>query len=117
MTNALLEKTHDPDTNLIAARAVAELFGLSYRELGRAIGEPESTVKAPRASRKLQPKLQQLLLAYETLQTTFPDDVIPKWMRHPIRRLRGITPLALLEQSGVENFVALTDEIAGGSYA
>lgn len=117
MTSALLEKTHDPKTNLIDSRGVADIFGLNYRELGRAIGESENTVKSPRPSQKLQPKLQQLLLAYEALQTAFPDDVIPKWMRHPLRRLSGLTPLALLEKRGLNSFVALADEIAEGSYA
>lgn len=117
MTSALLEKTHDPKTHLIDARGVAKIFGLNYRELGRVISESENTVKAPRPSQKLQPKLQRLLLAYEALQTAFPDDAIPKWMRHPIRRLGGQTPLALLEQRGLDSFVALSEEIASGAYA
>lgn len=116
MTTALLEKTHDPKTHLITGQGVAGLFGVSVRELARAIGESENTAKRP--SPKLQPKLTRLVYAYQQLQTVFPDDAtIPKWLRHPLKSLGGLTPLGLLEKHGLESFVALADEVADGTYA
>lgn len=117
MTTAVLAQLHDAKTHRLDARRIARLFGLSYRELGRAIRESENTVKAPRTSAKLQPKLQQLALAYEQLQTMIPAEYIPTWMRHPIKRLQGQTPLAYFLKSGLDGFTALTEEIDTGTYA
>lgn len=111
------EKKNDSKVDLIDTRRVARIFGLNYHELAQAISASETAVKAPRPSQKLQPKLQRLLIAYEALQAAFPDDAIPKWMRHPIRRLSGQTPLALLQQRGLASFVALAEELASGTFA
>lgn len=117
ITAERLEQLHDPKSHRLSAAGFCTIFGLSLREFARAIDESESTVKNDPDSPKLQPKLNSLALAYENLHTTYSDQHIPKWMRHPMKRLEGRTPLAYMSEFGVEPFFQLTEEIAGDTYS
>jgi len=99
-------------------KKVAGIFGLGESELLRAIGELRSlngsAAQSPTAGRKLK----ALRRAYTSLQAILPDEAtIQHWIRRPIQRLGGLTPLALLEQHGLKRFIALVGEFTGDSYA
>ena len=99
-------------------KTVAGIFGFAESELLRAIGETGSLNGSGAQSPTAWRKLKALRRAYASLQAIFPDEAtIQQWIRRPIQRLGGLTPLALLEQYGLKRFIALVGEITGDSYA
>jgi hypothetical protein len=75
---------------------LAEMLGLSPLEVA-VIAEPR--------------EFERISLAYSEIAKAMPRDAIHRWLRQPINRLKGLTPLALLEQRGVDSFLALTSEL------
>jgi hypothetical protein len=79
-----------------------------------AIIQPETTLGQvhDRETSSVQRSLQQLVHSWEILRTVFPDEAtIKNWLHHPIRRLRGQTPLWLLQQEdGINSFEGLAEE-------
>ena len=109
---------NDQQTNRLGANEVASLRGVKPAEFAEIIGASPGSLRRRPLSKSLQGSLAQLAHAWNELETLFPDDqAIRDWMRHPIKRLRGQTPLWLLQEHGVSSFCALVAEMIGGAYA
>jgi hypothetical protein len=107
-----LGQVHDPETSRLDAKRVAELFGVTLKKLSTWAGVGYETLKKSPTSPSVQRSLQQLVHSWEILRTVFPDEAtIKNWLHHPIRRLRGQTPLWLLQQEdGINSFEGLAEE-------
>jgi hypothetical protein len=105
-------QVHDPTTSRLDAKSVAELFGVTLKELSSWTGVCYDTLKKSPTSLSVQRNLQQLVHSWEILRTVFLDEpTIRNWLNHPIRRLRGQTPLWLLQQEdGINSFEGLAEE-------
>lgn len=107
-----VHEVHNPGSNRLDARFVADLFGVTLTELASWTDISYETLKKSPDSVSAQRSLQQLVHSWEILMTVFPDyATIRNWLHHPIRRLRGRTPLWLLQQEdGVNSFEGLAEE-------
>ena len=98
-------------------RVLAQLFGLLPEEFRAQLDESENLPEASANPSSLEQKVEALELAARSLRTVLPDDTIPKWMRHPLTRLGGISPLSLLATHRGDGFAALAREVEDGVYA
>ncbi|TAM91135.1 DUF2384 domain-containing protein [bacterium] len=114
---ATLELVHDPATNRIDAKQVSSLLNITPTELAEIIKAKPASLRRRPQSESYQEALAPLVQAWDNLRVVFPNDqAIRNWMRHPIKRLQGKTPLWLLHEHGVASFSALVDELTGESY-
>lgn len=98
------------------AKKIATLMGVSLVDVAKAIGVKSETLKSRPTASLAQPGLQTLAAAWEMLQTLFhSDDTIRVWLKSPLRRFRGETPLWLLREHGADSFQALVEEMAFGT--
>ncbi len=107
-----LAEVHDPESNRLNAKHVAELFGVTLTDLSAWSATSYETLKKSPDAVGVQRSLQQLVHAWEILETVFPDrGTIRNWIHHPIRRLHGRTPLWLLgQEDGIDSFEGLAEE-------
>jgi Protein of unknown function (DUF2384) len=115
--SSLIDRVHAKASNRLDAGAVAVLYGLKLAKLARIAGlNPETLRKKPDAPSAQKP-LAKLVNAWEILRTIFKDDdAIARWLHHPITRFKGLTPLWLLEDQGIDAFEGLAEEMAAGTY-
>jgi uncharacterized protein (DUF2384 family) len=115
--STLIDRVHAKTSSRLDAGPVAALYGLKLAKLARiAKLNPETLRKKPDAP-SAQKALAKLVNAWEILRTIFVDDeAISRWLHHPIPSLKGLTPLGLLEQYGIDSFEGLAEEMAAGSY-
>lgn len=93
------------------AAAVARRFGLSQREITRIVRLSRGTGITEDGA------LRALSHAWSILQKIFLDDeTIRTWLTKPIRRLRGQSPLWLLQEHGADAFEGLAEEMRDGAY-
>ena len=115
--STLLDRVHAKTSNRLDAGPVAALYGLKLAKLARIADlNPETLRKKPDAP-SAQKALAKLVNAWEILRTIFmDDDAIARWLHHPLPRFKGMTPLWLLEEHGVDAFEGLAEEMAAGTY-
>ncbi len=117
MTIALLEHAHDPITGRLDANDLREPTGFSLAEIARFIRVKLPSLKKNPSAPIAQPGLVKLVHGWELLQTIFPsDEAIRAWTQHPLRGLGGKTPKWLLDEHGVDSFVAMVEEMIDGGH-
>lgn len=116
-TAASLGRAHNAKTHRLDAKKLAVLFGLTLRTLSKMIGANETTVRTRSDSPGLQSGLKELALTYDGLGLVLPAEEIPRWMRHPLRNVGGLTPIELAQEHGAASLRQLVDEITAGGYS
>ena len=100
----------------INAKKLAEVTGLSVSELADVAGVPAITLERNAKAKLAQSRLPEFAHAWARLRTIFPnDEVIRKWLRHPLPGLRGKSALWLIREHGLDSFQAMIDEMLYGT--
>lgn len=112
-----LDRVHNPRSHRLDAKGVAPLFGVNLRTLASMLGANANTVRTDSDSATLQQGLKEAVLAYEALAEIFPqDETIARWMHHPLRSLKGVTPVELAQQHGIVALREHAEAMAAGNY-
>ncbi|MCP4448479.1 MAG: response regulator [Myxococcales bacterium] len=99
-----LHNLHDPKTGRIDAKRIARAYGLSLRELSKAIGKAPQTVSKTPAAVSLQPLLTDLRRAYDLLcKLLASTEEVPLWLNTPLPDFGGRQPISLIRDGQAEN--------------
>jgi hypothetical protein len=99
-------------------QVLASLFGITLQRLASAMRCDFEFLASHPEDSQVQDALELLVWAWQVLESVMSsDDAIRQWLRHPNRRLDGLTPLEILDTGGPKRFAALAEEIDGGAYA
>ena len=111
----------------VATRAIEwarSALGLSYAEVGAALGASERTVirwaqqsHSPR--REHRDRIEKLNELRQLLTTVFGGDSTAtlEWLHEPVPMLRGRTPLSLIVKGQLDDVIGVLAGLASGAFA
>lgn len=116
-TTTVADRVHNEKSHRLDAGLISALYGVSVAQIATWSKLQYNTLRKHKDAAIAQPKLASLVHAWEILLEMLDgDESIKRWLHHPIRRLRGKTPIWLLETEGVDAFEGLAEEALAGAY-
>jgi Protein of unknown function (DUF2384) len=114
--NRLIPEVHTGNNNRIDAKRVAQLLGLSSRELAEILGITERGLNKNPTSTNIQDTLGKMVGMVSSLRAELGGnlDFVQMWFRTGNPMLAGHTPLEALKQGKLEVVLRLVHRLEAG---
>lgn len=112
----LVQEAHEPETQELNAKRVAELLGITVQDMADILGMDRSVLTRHPTSSKIQGKLGKLVGVIGSVRAELEGslDHTRMWFRTGNRLLAGDTPLEALKQGELDFVVGAVNRMESG---